>query len=68
MSDAIRFITGHHAQMNDRVALERMREHRNRLLQNYRIHASQGFRVQTLETTLQGDLEAIDEALSRIST
>jgi hypothetical protein len=36
------------------------------LLQNYRIHASQGFRVPTLETSLEQDVSAIDEALSRL--
>jgi len=67
MSEAIRVITDHYAQLKSRVALEQMREHRNRLLQNYRIGAAQGFRVQTLETSLQDDVEAIDDALSRIS-
>lgn len=67
MSEAVRIITGHYAQLKDRVALEQMREHRNKLLQNYRIGAAQGFRVQTLETSLQSDMDVIDEALSRIS-
>jgi hypothetical protein len=58
-------ITGHYVQLKDRAALERMREHRNNLLHNYRIGAAQGFRVQTLETSLQSDVEAIDEALAR---
>ena len=68
MSEAIRIITGHYAQLKDRAALEQMREHRNKLLQNYCVGAAQGFRVETLETSLQGDMDAIDEALSRIST
>lgn len=67
MSEAIRIITGHYSHLKDRVALEQMREHRNKLLQNYRIGAARGFRVVTLETSLQGDLEAIDEALSHLS-
>jgi len=66
MSEAIRIITGHYAQLKDRVALEQMREHRNKLLQNYRIGAAQGFRVETLETSLRDDMAVIDEALSRI--
>ena len=66
MSEAIRIITGHYAQLKDRVALEQMREHRNNLLQNYRIGAAQGFRVETLETSLRDDMAVIDEALSRI--
>jgi hypothetical protein len=66
MSEAIRNIASHYVRLKDRVALERMREHRNNLLQNYRIQAAQGFRVETLETSLQGDLDALDEALSQI--
>ena len=68
MSEAIKNIADHYVRLKDRVALERMREHRNKLLQNYRVHASQGFRVETLEKSLEGDLDALDEALSRLST
>ncbi len=66
MSEAIRIIAGHYVRLKDRMALEQMRDHRNKLLQNYRIHAAHGFRVEALEKSLQGDVEAIDEALSRI--
>jgi hypothetical protein len=68
MSEAITNIASHYVRLKDRVALERMREHRNKLLQDYRVYASQGFRIQTLETTLQSDLDALDEALARIPT
>jgi hypothetical protein len=68
MSEAIQIITNTYVQLKDRVALERMREHRNQLLQNYRIQAAQGFRVLTLETSLQEDMTAIDDALSRLSS
>ena len=68
MSEAIQNITDGYVRLKDRVALERMREHRNRLLQNYRIHAAQGFRVPTLETSLEQDVSAIDEALARLSS
>ena len=68
VSEAIKIIADHYVRLKDRVALERMREHRNKLLQNYRIHAAQGFRVETLEKSLQGDVDALDDALSRISS
>jgi hypothetical protein len=68
MSEAIRNIADHYVRLRDRVALEHMREHRNKLLQLYRVHASQGFRVETLETSLQGDVDVLDEALSRLSS
>jgi hypothetical protein len=45
-----------------------MREHRNKLLHDYRIHAAQGFRVPTLEAALQDDVNALDEGLSRLQT
>jgi hypothetical protein len=66
MSEAMRSIASHYVRLKDRVALERLRDHRNKLLQDYRIHMAQGFRVETLETSLQGDLEALDEALSSL--
>jgi hypothetical protein len=68
MGEAIEIIVGNYVRLKDRVALERMREHRSRLLQHYRIQAAQGFRVKTLETSLQEDVSAIDDALSRLST
>jgi hypothetical protein len=67
MSEAIKIIASHYVGLKDRVTLEQMREHRSKLLQNYRIQAAQGFRVQTLETSLQEDVNAIDDALSRLS-
>ena len=68
MSEAIGLIVDGYVRLKDRVALERMREHRDKLLQNYRVHASQGFRVSSLETSLQEDITAINDALSRLST
>jgi hypothetical protein len=68
MGEAIENIVGNYVRLKDRVTLERMREHRHKLLQNYRIHAAQGFTVQTLETSLHEDVTAIDDALSRLST
>jgi len=66
MSEAIEIIASHYVRLKDRVALERMREHRNKLLQNYRLHTAQGFRVETLETSLQEDVNVLNDALSRL--
>lgn len=68
MSEAIENIVSQYVRLKDRVALERMREHRNKLLQDYRIHAAQGFRVPALETALQDDVNAVNEGLSRLQT
>jgi len=66
MSEAIEIIASHYVRLKDRVALERMRDHRNNLLQNYRVRAAQGFRVETLETSLQEDVNVLNDALSRL--
>jgi hypothetical protein len=68
MSEAIEIIASHYVRLKDRVALERMRDHRNNRLQNYCIHAARGFWVESLETALQKDVAALDDALSRLST
>ncbi len=66
MGEAIAIIASHYVRLKDRVALERMRDHRNNLLQNYRVRAAQGFRVETLETSLQEDVNVLNDALSRL--
>jgi hypothetical protein len=69
MGEAIENIARQYVRLNDRVALEHMRQHRIKLLQNYRLNvASQGFAVPSLETSLQEDMTAIEDALSRLST
>ena len=67
-SEAMQLIASGYVRLKDRTALERMREHRNRLLQDYRSRVGQSFRVEIVETSLQGDIDALDEALSRLST
>jgi uncharacterized protein with HEPN domain len=66
MGEAIENIANNYVRLKDRIALERMREHRNKLLQDYRIYAAQGFRVRTLENSLQEDVNALNDALSRL--
>lgn len=67
MGTAIEDIVGGYVRLKDRVSLERMREHRSRLLQESRFCAAQGFRVETLENALRDDLNALNEGLSRLS-
>jgi hypothetical protein len=66
MSEAIRNIADSLVRLKDRAALERMREHRNTLLQNYRMHSALVIRVEALEKSLQGDLDALADALARL--
>ncbi len=65
MTKAIEQIVDGYVRLKDRVALERMREHRSRLLQEYRMRSGQGFRSEVLEAALQDDMSVLDEALSR---
>ncbi len=67
MARAIEHIVRNYVRLKDRVALEQMREHRNRLLQENRLRAGEGFRVVTLETDLQDEINVLDEALARFS-
>jgi hypothetical protein len=65
MASAIELIAQGFVRVKDRAALERMREHRGKLLNDYRM-GSAGFRSEVLETTLQDDLAVLDAALSRL--
>ena len=68
MSSAIELIVSNYVRLKDRAALERMREHRSKLLQENRLRAAEGFRVETLQAALEDDVSMLDDALSRLST
>ena len=68
MSSAIELIVSNYVRLKDRVTLERMREHRSKLLQENRLRAAEGFRVETLQAALEDDVSVLDDALSRLST
>lgn len=66
MGRAIEHIADGLVRLKDRAALERMREHRNKLLQEYRMRSSDWFRSEVLETALRDDVQVLNEALSRL--
>ena len=66
MASAIELIAQGFVRVKDRAALERMREHRGRLLQEYRMRSAGWFRSEVLETSLQDDVAVLDKALSRL--
>ena len=68
MASAIELIASGFVRVKDRAALERMREHRGRLLQECQMRSAGGFRSEVLETSLQDDVAALDAALSRLQT
>jgi len=64
MASAVEQIANGFVRVKDRAALERMREHRSRLLQEYRMRPVHWFRSEVLETSLQDDVAVLDAALS----
>jgi hypothetical protein len=67
MASAIEQIANGFVRVKDRAALERMREHRGKPLEEYRMRPAGWFRSQVLETSLQDDVAVLDAALSRLS-
>ena len=68
MSKAIEQIANGYVRLKNRTALEQMREHRNRLLQEYRMRPADWFRSEVLEAALRDDVQVLDDALSRLSS
>jgi hypothetical protein len=66
MASAVEQIANGFVRVKDRAALERMREHRSRLLQEYRTRPVQWFRSEVLETSLQDDVAVLDAALLQL--
>jgi hypothetical protein len=66
MSAAIDQIVRSYVKLGNRVALEKMRDHRRRLLQEARIRADSGYNPEVSMSALQQDIEAIEGDLSRL--
>ncbi|MFO1108851.1 MAG: hypothetical protein U1E61_06695 [Bradyrhizobium sp.] len=67
MTKAIEHIANGLLRLRDRTALQRMREHRAKLLQDYQKRPLQALTSKALETALEDDISVLDEALSRLS-
>lgn len=68
MASAVEQIANGFVRVKDRAALERMREHRSRLLKEYQMRPAQWFRSEVLETSLQDDIAVLEAALSRLQS
>jgi hypothetical protein len=64
MTKAIENIVAGYVTLKNREALREMREHRQRLLHESRMHTGSWVSVENLSTVLQQDLNVIDAALS----
>ena len=64
MTKAIENIVAGYVTLKNREALREMREHRQRLLHESRMHTGSWVSVESLTSVLQQDLNVIDAALS----
>jgi len=64
MTRAIENIVAGYVTLKNREALREMREHRQRLLHESRMHTGSWVSVESLSSVLQQDLNVIDAALS----
>ena len=64
MSKAIENIVAGYVTLKNREALREMREHRQRLLHESRMHTGSWVSVESLSSVLQQDINVIDAALS----
>ena len=64
MTKAIENIVAGYVTLKNRVALQEMREHRQRLLHESRLHRGSWVSVDKLSSVLQQDISVIDEGLS----
>ena len=64
MTKAIENIVASYVTLKNRAALQEMREHRQRLLHESRMHKGSWVSVENLSFVLQQDISVIDTALS----
>ena len=64
MTKAIENIVAGYVTLKNRVALQEMREHRQRLLHESRLHRGSWVSVEKLSVVLQQDISVIDAGLS----
>jgi hypothetical protein len=63
MANAIEHIVAGYVTLKNRTALQELREHRQRLLHETRMHGGSWVNVQNLGAVLQQDISVIDAAL-----
>jgi hypothetical protein len=64
MTKAIENIVAGYVTLKNRQALEDIREHRQRLLHEARMHAGSWVSVKSLSSLLQDEIDVVDAALS----
>jgi len=64
MTKAIEHIVAGYVTLKNREALQEIRDHRQRLLHNSRMHSGSWVSVESLNSVLQEDISIVDAALS----
>ena len=64
MTKAIEHIVAGYVTLRNREALQEIRDHRQRLLHNSRMHSGSWVSVESLNSVLQEDIRIVDAALS----
>ena len=64
MSKAIEQIVANYVTLKNRQALQEIRDHRQRLLHNSRMHSGSWVSVEGLNSVLQEEISIVDAALS----
>jgi hypothetical protein len=66
VTKAIEHIVAGYVTLKNREALQEIRDHRQRLLHNSRMHSGSWVSVESLNSVLQEDISIVDAALSRL--
>jgi hypothetical protein len=66
MTKAIEHIVAGYVTLKNREALQEIRDHRQRLLHDSRMHSGSGISLESLNSVLQEDISIVDAALSRL--
>lgn len=67
MSEAMKLIVGGFVRLGNREALEKMRDHRQRLLQESRMRRNDAFNPESLHVILQAEIAIIDRGLGGLN-
>ena len=66
MTKAIEHIVTGYSTLKDRTALEEMRDHRKRLLNDYRMRSNSVLRFESITDELQEEISIVEAALSTL--
>jgi hypothetical protein len=66
MTKAIEHIAAGYSTLKNRKALEEIRDHRRRLLNDYRMRSGSGMNFDWINAELQEEIGVVEEALSKL--